>query len=37
MNDSENEPAAPSESPMRSAWELIDEEWESYDLVPMCM
>ena len=29
--------AAPQqEEPQRSAWELIDEEWEEGEMVPMC-
>lgn len=30
------EPALQQEEPQRSAWELIDEEWEGGE-VPMCM
>ncbi len=36
-----DQPAAPDlvqpEPPARSVWELIDEEWEEGERVPMCM
>lgn len=31
------EPAPQQEKRQRSAWELIDEEWEGGEGVPMCM
>lgn len=31
----EPEPAQPE--PQRSAWELVDEEWEGREDAPMCM
>ncbi|WP_256073200.1 hypothetical protein [Stutzerimonas stutzeri] len=32
-----SEPAPALAEPQRSAWELIDEEWEGRDTAPMCM
>lgn len=29
--------AQQQEEPQRSAWELIDDEWEEGERVPMCM
>lgn len=31
------QPAEPPEPPARSAWELIDEDWDEREGAPMCM